>query len=171
MRRRVYSWDFKAEVLATYEVDGPAATARLYGMPVWTLKSWATTLGLHTSAETKKATETARAKNEVLRAELRTKLLEKCVDMLGRMDSPHYEYQGRQQERVVYPVAGAKECQSYATALGIMLDKFRLEVGEPAPATKQNITLTVTDEDRRKVEEDVASVIVEAQEIARDAVT
>lgn len=130
MARREYSWNFKAEVLAVYEVDGPAATARLYEMPVRTLKSWAQRIGMHTGAYTKSATEAACAKNEALRAELRTRLLEKCVDMLARMDSPHYEYQGREQERVVYPVAGAKECQSYATALGIMLDKYRLEQGE-----------------------------------------
>jgi len=29
-KQRSYSWDFKAEVLAMYEVDGPAAAARLY---------------------------------------------------------------------------------------------------------------------------------------------
>ena len=160
MARREYSWDFKAEVLAVYEVDGPAAAARLYEMPAQTVKSWAQRLGIHTGSDTKAATEAACAKNESLRAELRTMLLEKCIDMLGRMDSPHYEYQGREQERVVYPVAGAKECQSYATALGIMLDKYRLEAGE----------VTGREEVRHDYSDSSdADLIREAEEIARAA--
>ena len=158
--RQKYSDDFKAEALAVYVEDGPAATARLYGMPVRTLQSWAQRMGLRTAADTKTETEAACAKNQELRAKLRTKLLEKCVDMLERMDSPHYEYQGREQERVVYPVAGAKECQSYATALGIMLDKFRLEVGEPTG--REEVRHDYSDRSD-------ADLIREAEGILRDA--
>jgi len=152
-----YAPDFVAEVLAVYVSDGPAATAKLYEMPKSTLNSWAAKHGLSTDAGTKKATEAACAKNVELRAKLRTMLLEKCVDMLGRMDSPHYEYQGREGERVVYPVAGAKECQSYATALGIMLDKYRLEQGEPTERHEE-----VTDA-RKRIEDEIAAVLDEAE--------
>ena len=158
--RRSYTWDFKAEVLAAYEVDGPAATARAYNVPLRTVKSWAWKVGLHTVADTKSATEAACSKNESLRVELRTRLIEKCIDMLKRMDSPHYEYQGKDGERVVYPVAGARECQSYATALGIMLDKFRLEHGEA----------TVHEEVSHKFAElSDADLLRQAEEITRAA--
>lgn len=129
-------------------------------MPLRTLKRWATRVGVRTEADTAEMTTAAVAKCDSLRTQLRTRLMEKCLDMLDRMDSPHYEYQGREQERVVYPVAGARECQSYATALGIMLDKYRLEQGEATG--REEVRHEYTD----RSDEDL---IAEANAIAREA--
>jgi len=133
MNARKYSDDFRAEVLAMYEVDGPAATARLYGMSVHTLKSWATRLGLHSGSQTKKATEAACAKNEARRTELRGLLLEYAVKLMKRMDAPHIDFKSAGAlgpVQVTFPVAPAAACQNYATSVGILLDKYRLEAGQ-----------------------------------------
>ena len=49
-KRKAYPWDVKAEVLAVYETDGPAATADLFGVSKHTIKSWAMRSGMQTDA-------------------------------------------------------------------------------------------------------------------------
>lgn len=170
-KRRSYDWDFKAEVLATYEVDGPSAAARLYGVPVRTLKSWAQRLGLHTEADTKTATEAALKALRVRRLRIRDKLLANVEAMLDRMDEKTTIYVGSGAAPTPVDVdhPSASTCKDLATAAGILIDKFRLEQGEATG--RGELSVTVTDEDRKKVEADVARAIAEAEKIAREAAT
>jgi transposase-like protein len=132
MARRKYSWNFKAEVLAVYEIDGPAATARLYKMPVRTLKSWATRLGMHTGAETKDATEAACMAQKALRESIRAKVLRRADEMLDRMGEPMKVWVGSGATPVEVEIdkPSASVCKDLATTFGILLDKYRLEQGE-----------------------------------------
>lgn len=166
-KRRTYSWNFKAEVLAVYEVDGPAATARLYKIPVRTIKSWATRMGLHTGAETKSATEAACLSQQMRRAIVRDLLIQRVQEMLERMDSPMKTWVGSGATPVEVEIDRplASVCKDLATTAGILLDKFRLEMGEATGRSE----VSVTDEDRQLVESDVARVIAEAEAAARDA--
>jgi hypothetical protein len=56
--------------------------------------------------------------------------------VLKRMDEPHVDFKGKDADRVVYPVAPAAAVQNYATSAAIMLDKYRLEVGEATARTE-----------------------------------
>jgi transposase-like protein len=130
---RVYSSDEKATALNLYVSQGLAEAWRITGIPKPTIASWARRAGLpHTDAasKTRAATLSAAARADQLRAELRLNLLEKAVDLLQRMDAPHVEFKGKDSTEVTYPIAPAGAVQNYATSVGILVDKYRLEVGE-----------------------------------------
>ena len=130
---RTYSADEKANALILYASDGLAEAWRRTGIPKPTIASWARRAGLpHTdaSAKTQAATEAAEDRAKKLRAELRLGLLEKAVDLLARMDAPHTEFKGKDAQVVEYPIAPAGAVQNYATSVGILIDKYRLEIGE-----------------------------------------
>jgi hypothetical protein len=110
-----YSPGFKAKALAVYMTDGPAAAARSLGIPQSTLKMWAGKAGMHTSMGTKTMTEAALNARNAIRERVRGKLLN-CVDLILDDISAGSE---------------ARERKDNATAAAILLDKFRLEVGEP----------------------------------------
>ena len=131
MARRSYSWDFRAEVLAVYEVDGPAVASRLYSVPRRTLQGWAKRAGLSTEANTKLATQAASKAQAARRIAVRAKLLQRVEEMLDRMDSMQIMYVGKDAVEVQLDKPPASVCKDFATTVGILLDKFRLEVGEP----------------------------------------
>ena len=81
-------------------------------------------------AEALAALEASRARQTRLREEVRELLLVKAKDALERMDQPHIEFKGKDATQVTYPKAPASAFQSYATSAAILLDKYRLEVGE-----------------------------------------
>ena len=58
------------------------------------------------------------------------------------MDAPHIEFKGKDAISVEYPIAPAGAVQNYATSVGILIDKYRLEVGE---ATNRSESKTITD--------------------------
>ncbi len=109
-----YSDDFKAEVLAMYEVDGPAAAGHLYGVPRPTVNGWARRYGFVYVSGSKNATAAACNATKTLRERVRGKLLA-CVDLI--LDD-------------IEANALARDRKDNAMAAAILLDKFRLEVGE-----------------------------------------
>lgn len=142
---RIYTPEEKAEALVLYASDGLAHAWRTMGIPKPTIASWARRAGFpHTdaSAKTAAATEAAEDRAKLLRARLRLGLLEKAVDLLERMDAPHTEFKGKEATTVEYPIAPAAAVQNYATSVGILIDKYRLELGE---ATDRTETKTLTD--------------------------
>ena len=150
---REYTDEQKAEALALYPELGVAETWRRTGIPKPTIASWARRAGLpHTDAATKtrEATIAAAARADQLRAELRIKLLEKANDLLDRMDGEHVEFKNSAKEirEVRYPIAPAGVVQNYATSVGILIDKYRLEVGEATTRSEsRDITSDLTDDE------------------------
>src|SRR3990167_922087 len=141
---RMYSAKERADTLALYAVVGLAETARQTGIPKPTVASWVTRAGLpHTDStrKTEAATAAAESRAKQLRVDLRLKLLEKAVDLLDRMDAPHVEFKGKDVTEVEYPIAPAAAVQNYATSVGILIDKYRLEMGE-ATDRMEHKTLT-----------------------------
>ncbi len=122
-------------------------------IPKPTIASWARRAHLpHTDASLKTAVATmaASARADQLRAELRVALLEKAVDLLGRMDAEHIEFKNSAKEirEVVYPIAPAGAVQNYATSVGILIDKYRLEAGEATTRTEsRDLTAKLTDDE------------------------
>jgi hypothetical protein len=75
------------------------------------------------------------------------------------MDAPHVDFKGKDAGSVTYPVAPAAAVQNYATSIGILLDKVRLEAGE---ATGRVETITDGMNDHEK--EALRRVLKEAAE-------
>lgn len=150
---REYDAQQKADALVLYAQVGLAEAWRQTGIPKPTIASWARRAGLpHTDAagKTKEATIAAAARADQLRAELRVTLLEKAVDLLARMDGEHVEFKNSAKEirEVIYPIAPASAVQNYATSVGILIDKYRLEVGEATSRSEsRDLTSQLTDEE------------------------
>ena len=146
-----YDPEAKAEALRLYQEVGLAEAWRRTGIPKPTIASWARREGLpHTdaAAKTREATLAASARADQLRTEMHVMLLEKAVDLLERMDEPHTEFKNSAKEirEVVYPIAPAGAVQNYATSVGILIDKYRLEVGEATTRSEsKDITSDLTD--------------------------
>lgn len=132
MSRPTYSPELRAEVIALAVEVGPAEAARRHGLNPSTVASWSSKAGMGTVAaeKTRAATLAAQARRQTKREELRRLLLDKAVDLVKRMDEPHIDFKGKDADEVTYPKAPAQACQQYATAAGILIDKFRLELGE-----------------------------------------
>jgi dTDP-4-amino-4,6-dideoxygalactose transaminase len=146
-----YDDEAKAHALALYQEVGLSEAWRQTGIPKPTIASWARRAGLpHTdaAAKTQAATLAASARADQLRAELRLKLLEKATDLLDRMDAEHVEFKNSAKEirEVVYPIAPAAAVQNYATSAAILIDKYRLEVGE-ATTRSESRALTLSDDE------------------------
>ena len=149
-----YTEEDKAAALALYAEVGLAETWRRTGIPKPTIASWARRAGLpHTDAasKTREATLAASARADQLRTEIRHKILEKVSDLLDRMDAEHVEFKNSAKEirEVVYPVAPAPAVQNYATSVGILIDKYRLEVGEATTRSESRELSDTTDDELR----------------------
>lgn len=150
---REYTDEEKAAALALYGEVGLAEAWRRTRIPKPTIASWARRAGLpHTDAAAKTAIATmaASARADQLRAELRLSLLEHAVDLLGRMDAEHVEFKNSAKEirEVRYPIAPAGAVQNYATSVGILIDKYRLEAGEATTRSEsRDITGDLTDDE------------------------
>ena len=148
-----YADEDKQAALALYQEVGLAEAWRQTGIPKPTIASWARRAGLpHTdaAAKTRAATDASAARAELLRLELRMSLLEKALDMLDRMDGEHVEFKNSAKEirEVVYPIAPAGAVQNYATSAGILIDKYRLEMGEATGRTESRAVGSIPDHER-----------------------
>jgi len=111
-----YTPEQKAETLESYREVGASQAARDNGIPLRTVFSWASDAGLTSYAEDeKKRAERLTAKREAIR-EL---LLDRILDMLTT--------------ETVKP----SDARFNATAVGIFIDKYRLEAGEATTRNEQ----------------------------------
>jgi hypothetical protein len=141
-KHRVYGWDFKAEVLAVYEVDGPAVVRDLWGghPSETTIIRWARECGVGCVAETKRQTEAANVLLQARRLRIRDKLAERAEEMLDRMAEAMTIYVGSGATPMPVEVErpSASVCRDLATTAGILIDKLRLESGEATERVEHN---------------------------------
>lgn len=168
---RTYTAEEKTVALATYAEHGLARAHDEHEIPKATLRKWALGAGMDTSAiagasadQTRAASTARSARCEMLRLELRESFLVAAADMLDRLDEEHIDFRGQQAREVTFPKAPADACRNYVTAAAILIDKYRLEVGE---ATDRSETLALersaqSDERLAKVVE----LVTERQAIA-----
>lgn len=148
-RQPAYSEEQKTAALVVYAERGLTAAGRETGIPKMTIWRWAKATGTVTvtvtPAEKVEMAAAGRLANAerlaVVREGLRQHLIEKADDLLDRMDEPHVDFKGAKAEEVIYPRAPAGAVQNYATSVGILIDKFRLESGESTAKTE--VTATV----------------------------
>jgi transposase-like protein len=130
-RRRRYTEAEKQAALSLNRDKGPSHVERVLGIPKGTVSAWAKQAGIPTvrNEKTAAATEAAAVDAARLRADLRVKLLVKAHDLLDRMDEEHVDFRGTTAYKVTFPKAPAGAVQNYATSVGILIDKLRLEEG------------------------------------------
>lgn len=156
----------KARALDLYREHGLAAALRLFReetglhLSKSTLSDWRRQFGATTTAPDRAAAarEALEAKTAVLRAELQALLLEKAVGLMKRIDEPHIDYKSAGPlgpVQVVFPVAPPAACQHYATSVGILIDKYRLEHGE-VTGREEVITVDTVDREIAKLNEELA---------------
>lgn len=122
----------RKEALKLYVEHGPAEAARQCDIPSGTIRSWAHKDGLarlryeKTEAATNAAVERATLKRE----ELRELLLDQAIDLIHRMNAPHKDFKGSAALEVWWAEAPSGSTRDYATAAAILIDKYRLEMGE-----------------------------------------
>lgn len=147
----------KAEAVKLYLEVGPDEAAKRVGCSRRSVYGW---LGLHNVQA--KTDEQRRIETEdqhtAKREELRQLLLDQALDMLHRMNEMHVEYRevDGQPEQVVHVVPAPADCKNYATAAAILIDKYRLEMGEATARTHAKIEAIETEVDgelRRATEE------------------
>ena len=124
-----YSWDFKAEVLAVYEADGPAEASRRYGPHRDTILRWAKACGISAAEEAKRMTQAANDSNAARWARIREKLGLHAEQMLDRMDSA-WEMVAKDGGVVEIAQPPASVCKDLATTAAILVDKCLLLAGE-----------------------------------------
>lgn len=130
---------------------GLAEAWRQTKIPKPTLVSWCQKAGVERfrPEQTRMAVEAAQAKAAELRQQLTYLLLEKAVDLLGRMDAEHVEFKGKDADQVTYPIAPASAVQNYATSAAILIDKYRLEMGEATGRTESTLLSGRSDHEQR----------------------
>lgn len=160
--RTEYSAEEKQRALDIYVERGLSAAWRETGIPKPTVASWARRENLQTFAsENQQAAIDAHSQQaEVMRARIRVTLLEKVEDLLSRMDAEHIDFKGKDADAVTYPIAPASAVQNYATSVGILIDKYRLEAGE-ATTRDEHRDITHDDHERDALRDAIRREIAE----------
>lgn len=139
-KRKSYTEAEREAALELYRTEGPRGASKKTGIHASTLSRWARKWGVVTevTSRTEQATEAAAAKRELQRERIRTLLLDKAEDILHRLDQEHVDFKvvpqggeaGSKVVEVTYPRPTPTGAREYATAAAILIDKFRLEMGE-----------------------------------------
>ena len=161
-RGHVWSDEEKQRAIKLVAEHGLAHAWRQTGVPKPTLARWADDAGVERTGteKTRAATDALRERHANLREVVRLELLEKVADLLDRMDAPHTEFKGKDSDRVEYPIAPAGAVQNYATSVGILIDKYRLEIGEATGRT-ESWTNDHADHESRDIVEGIRQELAE----------
>ena len=127
-----YTDSQRREAVNLYIQHGTTKASEQSGIPKRTILYWAKNANVVAQARDK--TDTARAELARLNAErrerIKTLLLEKIEDLIGRMDVEHVDFKGKDAQMVTYPIATSGDVKNYAVSVAVLIDKYRLEMGE-----------------------------------------
>jgi transposase-like protein len=135
---RSYTDEERAEAIAHYVDHGAAQAGRMLNIPPRTIRYWANQAGLAAARDQQleEGTQRLEKQHAEMREELRLRLLEVALLAIDRMTEEHIDYRGKDATEVRFEMASARDMQAYATTLAIVLDKYRLEVGESTSKTE-----------------------------------
>ena len=164
--RRTYSQEEKAKALALCVEKGSYQASKQLGIPQGTLANWMVKADIASVAQQKmqKAQLARETRIAAKRAALRERLLEEAAYCAEAIHNEHIDFKSAGKEgpvKVVFPVAPAAAVQNYATALGILLDKFRLESGEVTSRDERHVI--AQSEFDRKVQDLLADMDARAE--------
>ncbi len=122
----------RAEAINLYIAVGTTKASEQSGIPKRTLLRWVKDSDVVAQARDK--TDIARVElarsNAERRERIKTLLLEKIEDLIGRMSLPHIDFKGKDAAKVTYPTATSGDVKNYAVSVAVLIDKYRLEMGE-----------------------------------------
>jgi len=132
MRGKTYTEAQRAAVVAVYESQGLAAAHKATGVSKASIAKWAKLAGVITSSgeKTQAATEARMVAVAERRSRVKEKLLTRVEELLDRVSGTYTAYVGKDAVPVEMDAPPAGVCKDLAMAVGILLDKFRLESGE-----------------------------------------
>jgi transposase-like protein len=166
MPGRHHTDEEKADAIRLVAERGLAEAWRETGIPKPTLVRWCQDAGVERSnaEQTKAAAGVLRARASETRETLRLLLLEKALDLLERMDEPHVEFKGKDADQVTYPIAPAGAVQNYATSAAILIDKYRLEVGEATGRTESRSLDGLSDHEKEALHDAIRAELARRTE-------
>lgn len=135
---RKYSRKQKDEACRLYVDQGLAEAHKQTGIPKTTIRSWAVDKRkLSTTKnqeQTKAATEERRVRLEEKRSVLQEKILDKANSILDRIDEPEDDFVGKDGRKITRKKPAASNVRDLVVAVGVLVDKFRLENGDAPPS-------------------------------------
>ena len=173
MSRATYTDQQKADALDLCRTQGPSEASRRTGIPKGTLARWSKDAGIdgtYRAAKTQAATEAHKADAAAKREQLKRDLLDKAVQLLARMDEPHQEFVGVKGNEVVYDRAPAAAVKAYATSVGILIDKLRLEEGA-ATSREEHVNVSEVDRELERLADELRSRTSSTPAMAEDLPT
>lgn len=158
MARASYTDQQKSDALAAFVEHGPSEAARRTGIPKGTIAAWARRNGVRTVAteNAHEGAEAAAAYATAKREQLKRDLLDKATALLARMDEPHQEFVGQAGKEVTYDRAPAAAVKAYATSVGILIDKLRLEEGA-ATSREEHVNVSEVDRELERLADELRS--------------
>lgn len=149
MGRRISKKEEVAIIEAINEGNSLNKVAKKFKRSVATVSKYAKENGIDVEhSQTKKAVETASKWNKARRFELIGKFFDKLRDVIQVTSDP-------------------RELKDLSTALGIVIDKARLEEGEPTEITKNENKTQMFEEFRYMTEEDMRKEIEKLKKIGK----
>lgn len=131
-KQPTYTDEQKTDAVDLYIEHGAAEASRRTGINKRSISRWANAADV--SADRDKnlidAAERLTKQSTAQRAAIRVDLLDRVADVLKRMDEPHIDFRGKDATQVEWPTATSSDVKNYAVSFGILLDKYRLEMGE-----------------------------------------
>ena len=154
----------KQEAIQVYLEDGAATAAAQTGCDRATIYRWLGryATGVADEKAQERRTETVE-RHQVKRQAISELLLDKTLDLLNRMDEQHIDFKGSKADQVTFPVAPAEAVRAYATSIGILIDKYRLEAGEYTDRTYRE----GSDDTDRRIQQLVGELDARAKAEAR----
>ena len=141
-----YTDEQRTEALRIFEEDGAIKAAAEIGCSRMQVYRWyKESVTLHTE----KSEEEQRAEavyQNAIRLRARRRMLTRIDNLFDRMDEPHIDFKGNPLTQVTYPTASSGDIKNLVTSVAILIDKYRLEMGE---ATGRTETVTLEDVQER----------------------
>ena len=133
----------KTQAVDLYLKHGASEASNRLDIPRRTISSWVTKQGLAQAKgeQTEAAREQLALKNAERRERIRSLILEKAEDIRGRMDEPHIDFKaaGKELHKVEWETARSGDVKNYAVSFAILIDKYRLEMGEATSRTEVSV--------------------------------
>jgi transposase-like protein len=146
----------RQQIVANWREHGTSATARRFGCSNSTVKRFVVAAGIDASQDSRDRLAAAAVSGKARRAELRVKLLKQAMTLIDRMGEKHVEYRGARAIPIEHDHATATECRDYALAVAILIDKFRLEMGD-CDSRRETITPDEVDAEIARLEAQIAA--------------
>jgi len=140
-----YTDEQRTEALRIFEEQGAIAAAEAIGCHRSVIYDW---YRRAVSADIEKTEEEQRveaAYQKAIRLRARRRMLTRIDNLFDRMDEPHIDFKGKDVIKVTYPTASSGDIKNYVTSVAILIDKYRLEMGEATDRT-ETVTLEAVQE-------------------------